>query len=96
MEHSEESCTREQERRRLAAAERGLIKPQLCRTYGYTVFGRVIDGFDVVAKIENLPTEQRGDFEAIPVDTVTILKIDPRGMHLASYPFRSSLFPISS
>lgn len=78
LDHSPDSCTREQERRRLAAAERGLIKPQLCRSYGYTVFGRVIDGFDVVAKIENLPTEERGDFESVPIDTVTIENVTIR------------------
>ena len=75
LDHSVDSCNRDQERRRLAAAERGLIKPLLCRSYGYAVFGQVIDGFDVVAKIENLPTEERGDFESIPVETVVIDKV---------------------
>lgn len=78
LDHSEKSCTREDERRRLAAASRGLIRPQSCRSYGYTVFGQVIDGFDVIAKIENLPTEVRGDFETIPIDTVTIERVTQR------------------
>lgn len=75
LDHSDLSCTRKDERRRLAAAERGLYLPQSCRTYGYAVFGRVIEGMDVVRAIEQLPTEQRGDFTDIPIETVTVEKI---------------------
>ena len=75
LDHSEESCTRKDERRRLNAESRGLYLPQSCRTYGYTVFGRVIDGLDVVSRIEALATEERGDFEAVPIETVTIEKV---------------------
>ncbi|MFN3236974.1 MAG: peptidylprolyl isomerase, partial [Pseudomonadales bacterium] len=56
-------------------AERGLYLPQSCRSFGYTVFGRVIEGMDVVRQIERLPTEERGDFTDIPIETVTVEKI---------------------
>jgi cyclophilin family peptidyl-prolyl cis-trans isomerase len=75
LDHSSESCTRKDEKRRLAAAERGLYLPQSCRSFGYTVFGRVIEGMDVVRQIERLPTEERGDFTDIPIETVTVEKI---------------------
>ncbi len=78
LDHSADSCTREQERRRVAAAERGLIKPLGCKSFGYTVFGQVTEGFDVVAKIENLPTESRGGFEHLPIEAVTVEKVTIR------------------
>ncbi len=78
LDHSSESCTREQERRRVVAAERGLIKPMGCKSFGYTVFGQVVDGFDVVAKIENFPTEARGGFENLPLDPVTVDRVTIR------------------
>lgn len=78
LDHSEESCTRRDERRRLNAESRGLYLPQGCRTFGYTVFGKVVEGLDIVAKIEALPTEERGDFEAVPIETVTIEKVTVR------------------
>jgi peptidyl-prolyl cis-trans isomerase B (cyclophilin B) len=40
--------------------------------YGYTVFGKVIDGMDVVNKIVNVPTGNRGMHQNVPVKPVLI------------------------
>ena len=40
--------------------------------WGYTVFGKVIDGMDVVHKIEKVPTGQHGMFRDVPKEPVVI------------------------
>jgi peptidyl-prolyl cis-trans isomerase A (cyclophilin A) len=40
--------------------------------YGYTVFGDVVEGLDVVDKIKASPTGQRGPFQDVPVTAVVI------------------------
>lgn len=40
--------------------------------WGYAVFGRVIDGEQVVDSIERVPTGKRGGHADVPVDAVTI------------------------
>ncbi len=42
--------------------------------YGYTVFGKVIKGQNVVDKIKMVPTSSQGRFEDVPVDDVIIEK----------------------
>ncbi|MBX3610604.1 MAG: peptidyl-prolyl cis-trans isomerase [Hydrogenophaga sp.] len=42
--------------------------------YGYTVFGKVVAGMDVVDKIRDVPTGNRGMFQNVPTTPVTILK----------------------
>ncbi len=44
-------------------------------SYGYAVFGRVIDGLDVVDQIENTATGRRGPFQDVPNTTVEILSV---------------------
>jgi len=43
--------------------------------YGYTVFGKVIKGMDVVEKIESVKTASRGYMGDVPVNSVIIEKI---------------------
>tara|TARA_B100000749_G_scaffold111831_1_gene85374 strand:+ start:778 stop:1356 length:579 start_codon:yes stop_codon:yes gene_type:complete len=43
--------------------------------YGYAVFGRVIDGTDVVDQIEKVATGQRGAFSDVPTTPVEIVSI---------------------
>ena len=43
--------------------------------YGYAVFGRVVDGMDVVDRIENVATGRRGPFQDVPETTVEILSV---------------------
>jgi peptidyl-prolyl cis-trans isomerase A (cyclophilin A)/peptidyl-prolyl cis-trans isomerase B (cyclophilin B) len=46
--------------------------------YGYAVFGRVIEGMDVVDAIGAAPTGPAGPFEAeVPVEPVVIIRVDP-------------------
>ena len=39
---------------------------------GYTVFGRVISGMEVVVEIENTPTQRRNGMADVPVEAVVI------------------------
>ena len=41
---------------------------------GYTVFGKVLSGFDVAEKISKVPTQTMGRFANVPVTPVTIIK----------------------
>ena len=42
--------------------------------YGYAVFGKVIEGMDVVDKIRGVPTGRVSMFQDVPKEAVTILK----------------------
>jgi cyclophilin family peptidyl-prolyl cis-trans isomerase len=42
--------------------------------WGYTVFGRVVNGMDVVRKIENTATRSFGPFQNVPVTPIVIDK----------------------
>jgi cyclophilin family peptidyl-prolyl cis-trans isomerase len=53
---------------------RGLTPDQ----YGYAVFGRVIQGMDVVDKIAAVPVRRVDDHEAVPVQPVVIKRVRPR------------------
>ncbi len=44
------------------------------REYGYAVFGKVIDGMDVVDAIEKVKTGSKLPFENVPVTTVEIIE----------------------
>ena len=45
-------------------------------SYGYAVFGRVIDGMDVVDRIEGVSTGRRGPFNDVPNTAVEILSVN--------------------
>jgi peptidyl-prolyl cis-trans isomerase B (cyclophilin B) len=42
--------------------------------WGYTVFGKVVKGTEVVDKIKAVPTATKGMYENVPVEPVTIVK----------------------
>ena len=46
------------------------------RTWGYAVFGQVIEGMDVVDEIRFVPTESRGPHQNVPVDPVIIERVE--------------------
>ncbi len=50
------------------------FKAKTPREWGYTVFGKVVDGMDVVDAIEKLPTTSKGMHRDVPVDPVLIEK----------------------
>jgi len=71
---------------------------------GFTVFGRVTEGMEVVDQIAAVPTAPRGDMEAVPVEDVVIedielfeiptgrLVITPAGEeYLARQPYRAAV-----
>ena len=45
------------------------------QTYGYAVFGKVIDGMDVVDTIDNVGTGNRGPFQNVPDTPIEIVSI---------------------
>ncbi len=45
------------------------------RDFGYAVFGKVIEGMDVVRKIAGVKTSNRGPFQDIPVEPVVIKSV---------------------
>jgi len=49
------------------------------RGWGYTVFGKVTSGMDVVMIIENSVTDTRSGRKDVPVKTVEILKVTQKG-----------------
>lgn len=72
LDHSADSCSREDEKSRLRALERGLYKPQTCRTFGYAVFGHVISGMAVVVTMSEVSTSFQGDMADVPDDPIMI------------------------
>jgi len=50
-------------------------KDRTLQGYGYCVFGKVIEGMDVVDKIAQTPLHELQGFEQIPVDTVVIKSV---------------------
>jgi cyclophilin family peptidyl-prolyl cis-trans isomerase len=45
--------------------------------FGYAVFGKVVEGMDVVDRIEKLPTGRAGHHDDVPVKPVVIQSIRP-------------------
>jgi len=43
--------------------------------WGYTVFGKVIEGTDLVDKIQTVDTGRKGSHDDVPVDDVVITKV---------------------
>jgi peptidyl-prolyl cis-trans isomerase B (cyclophilin B) len=43
--------------------------------WGYAVFGRVVDGIDIVDKIEAVKTGRKGFHDDVPLEDVTIVRV---------------------
>jgi cyclophilin family peptidyl-prolyl cis-trans isomerase len=59
-------------------SDNAALDPNASR-WGYAVFGRVIDGMDVVERIGNVPTGKHGPLEEAPIKPVVILKVERVG-----------------
>lgn len=46
------------------------------RTWGYAVFGRVVEGMEVVDEIRFVPTEARGPHQDVPIEPVIIERVE--------------------
>jgi cyclophilin family peptidyl-prolyl cis-trans isomerase len=46
------------------------------RGYGYAVFGKVVEGMDVVRKIEKAPTGVKGGHRDVPLEDITIVSVE--------------------
>ncbi len=44
--------------------------------WGYTVFGKMVEGEDVLEKIRNVPTGSRGGHQDVPTDAVIIETVE--------------------
>jgi len=55
------------------------FRDQSPQGYGYTVFGRVVEGMNVVLRISKVQTGTRGAFDNVPTSVVTIesIKLKP-------------------
>ena len=49
-----------------------LNKENAADKVGYAVFGKVVEGMDVVKKIEQVKTTTKGPHQNVPVDSVVI------------------------
>jgi peptidyl-prolyl cis-trans isomerase A (cyclophilin A) len=76
LNHGKKSCTRKDEATAAAARARGSYKPITCKSFGYTVFGRVTSGMDVVDLIEVTETNTLGQYDDVPVTPIIILSVD--------------------
>lgn len=76
LNHSKRSCTREDMAKIEAQRERGIRKPQTCKSFGYAVFGRVNAGMDVVDQIERKETRTVGPFNDLPVTPIVVLAVE--------------------
>lgn len=72
LDHSDDSCTRQDETIRAKAAARGLYKPKTCKSFGYAVFGAVTSGMDVVEEIELADTGLRAGHQDVPLESIFI------------------------
>lgn len=75
LDHTSESCTREELQAFAAASEKGLYKPLACKGFGYAVFGHVVAGMDVVHAIEIVETHSDRGYDDLPVIPVVINSI---------------------
>jgi len=75
LDHSSESCTREEMEEWQAAVDKGLMKPLQCRSFGYAVFGHVIEGMDILHQMELVETGENQGHEDVPLEPILIRSV---------------------
>jgi cyclophilin family peptidyl-prolyl cis-trans isomerase len=48
---------------------------QSAQEYGYCVFGRVVEGIEVLEKMNHLSVEDEGEFSSVPTPAIVIERI---------------------
>ena len=76
LDHSSKSCTREQETKNAELRSQGRYKPQTCKSFGYAVFGVVVEGMDVVDLIELSDTQSIGPYSDVPKTPIVIMSVE--------------------
>ncbi len=51
-------------------------RDKTARGFGYAVFGKVIEGMDIVDKIARVKTTAKGMYRDVPAETVTIKSVE--------------------
>jgi peptidyl-prolyl cis-trans isomerase B (cyclophilin B) len=54
-------------------------KGKTAQEWGYTVFGKIVEGMDVVDDIESVKTSSKGSFRDVPSEPVIIIEAKRRG-----------------
>lgn len=62
----------------LALREAGNHTAKTREGWGYAVFGKVIEGMDVVDAVSKVETGRRGSMENVPIEPVVIIKVTVR------------------
>ncbi len=59
------------------AADNGFLNhtAETTQGWGYTVFGKVIEGTDLVDKIQSVDTDRKGFHDDVPVDDLVVTKV---------------------
>ncbi len=76
LDHGPDSFTRETQAKAEEMKARGIYKPMTCRTFGYTVFGKVESGMDVVDLIEVVDTHVVGPHDDVPINPIIVLTME--------------------
>ncbi len=84
LDHTEQSCSRADEKSVADAQAKGLFKPMSCKTFGYAVFGKVTSGMDVVEAIELVDTQPMKGHRNVPILPVTVKSVERGGIKAAT------------
>ena len=76
LNHSARSCSRKEEAKNAELGAQGRYKPQTCKSFGYAVFGEVIEGMDVVDLIELSDTRSIGPYNDVPETPIVIMSVE--------------------
>ena len=76
LDHSPRSCSREVQAENAGLRAQGRYKPLTCESFGYAVFGKVIEGMAVLDLIELSDTGSIGPYNDVPETPIVILSVE--------------------